>query len=327
MAIGEFSLIDKYFSAFDKGENIILGIGDDCALTTIAKNHCLAITTDTLNEGVHFFKHLNPYLLGYKSLVVNLSDLAAMGAKAAYFTLSLNMPQSDENFLQEFARGLYDCAHNNCNIKLIGGNTSQGHLSISISAYGMVKNNCALLRSNAKVGDYIVVTGDIGLPGLYVDAGYGYKHITQDDFNAIEYQVQCKENRCALMYELATNNLSCCAIDISDGLIGDLSHICDSSNVSAVLDVNKLPFDAMLDKFSLTFKEKVDYCLYGGCDYEVLFTCKAEDYDRVLATAFCHSTKLSVIGKVVSKQDQKIVCKLNDEIYQQDKQVFEHFYN
>lgn len=327
MAIGEFSLINKYFTSFDKGENILLGIGDDCALTTIAKDHCLAITTDTLNEGVHFFKHLNPYLLGYKSLVVNLSDLAAMGAKASYFTLSLNMPKADEYFLSEFAKGLYDCAHNNCNIKLIGGNTSQGPLSISISAYGMVKDKCALLRSNAQEGDYIIATGDLGLPGFYIDTGYGYKSIEQSDFDTIEKQVQCKANRCGLMYELATNNLVQCAIDISDGLLGDLAHICESSKLSALVNVADLPYDPMLDKFALKLEDKIDYCLYGGCDYEIIFTCKACDYDRVLATAFCHSTKLTIIGSMIARQEQNVICKLDDEIYQQAKQPFEHFYN
>ncbi len=281
MAISEFELIKKYFTSNDRGEGISLGIGDDCALINVPSDSELAITTDTQNEGIHFFKDTSPFLLGYKSLLVNVSDLAAMGAKPYCFTLSINLPNADETFLKEFSEGLYSLA-SKLNLPLIGGNTSKGPLSITISAYGLVKKGHALKRSNAQPDDGIYVTGTLGLPGFAVDLGYKSQPICDllrtlslfKDYDSIFNHCYKKgmliENRCKFAH--AISNICTCAIDISDGLVGDLKHILKASSTGAQIIIEDIPRPEEFSKYALPEDYQDHLCMYGGGDYELLFT-------------------------------------------------------
>lgn len=331
MAISEFELIKKYFTSNDRGEGISLGIGDDCALINVPSEYELAITTDTQNEGIHFFKDTPPFLLGYKSLLVNVSDLAAMGAKPYCFTLSINLPDADERFLEEFSRGLYALA-SKLNLPLIGGNTSKGPLSISISAYGLIRKGCAMKRANAKVNDGIYVTGTLGLPAFAVDLGYRSEHICKlmenlslnkeydSIFNHCYEKGMLIENRCA--FASALTELSTCAIDISDGLIGDLSHILKASDVGAIINIEKLPKPSEFKEYKLTEEYQDHLCMYGGGDYELLFTMNETFENRLDTLAQRFNVPVKRIGTI--KNGTLELIKHGKMIDYREK-PFEHF--
>ena len=329
MSLGEFELIKKYFCQNDRGTGIELGIGDDCALLNLPENKTLAVTTDTQIEGIHFFKDTSPSYIGYKSLLVNLSDLAAMGAKPYCFTLSVTMPDADEKFLEEFSKGLFTLA-SKVNIPLIGGNTTKGQLSITISAYGLLDRGKSLRRDMAKAGDDIYVTGTLGLPGLAVELGYrnliNGKDISDkliDGRNAFSHCYEKSmliENRCEFASSLV--NYSRCAIDISDGLAGDLKHIMERSMVGARLEVEKLPKPYEFEYYCLDEKLQDKLCLYGGGDYELLFTAPENNYDKIVELASAYAVKVSKIGKI--KNGTFEILK-HGKMYHQNDKSFEHF--
>lgn len=319
MSLGEFELIGKYFSGHDKSDAVTLGIGDDCALLRVPHGSELAITTDTQIEGIHFFKNTDPFLLGYKSLLVNLSDLASMGAKPIAFTLSLSLPHADENFLKGFSQGLFSLA-NKHSLPLIGGNTTKGQLSITISAYGCVEQSRAMRRDRALVGDDIYVTGTLGLPGFAVALGYNEIAMDKSVFDECYKKSMLIEDRCAFAYELS--RYSKCAIDISDGLVGDLKHILDASNVGAMINLEDIPLPCEFAKYNLN--EKVyDLALYGGCDYELLFTSSESFRQNIkeLAQKFC--TKVTRIGTITKNSNLQILK--HGIMCNQNLKPFEHF--
>lgn len=319
MSLGEFELIGRYFSGHDKSDAVSLGVGDDCALLNVPQGSELAITTDTQIEGIHFFKNTDPFLLGYKSLLVNLSDLASMGAKPIAFTLSLSLPMADENFLKGFSKGLFSLADKH-SLPLIGGNTTKGQLSITISAYGLVEHGRAMRRDNAKDGDDIYVTGTLGLPGFAVALGYNEIAMDKSVFNECYTKSMLIEDRCAFARELS--RYSKCAIDISDGLIGDLKHILDASKVGASINLEDIPLPCEFAKYNL--KEKVyDLALYGGCDYELLFTaskCFRHNIEDI-AQKFC--TKVTRIGSISKNSKLQIIN--HGIMCNQNLKPFEHF--
>ncbi len=331
MAISEFELIKKYFTSNDRGEGISLGIGDDCALISIPSEYELAITTDTQNEGIHFFKNTSPFLLGYKSLLVNVSDLAAMGAKPYCFTLSINLPDADENFLEEFSRGLYSLA-SKLNLPLIGGNTSKGPLSISISAYGLIKKGCAMKRANAKENDGIYITGTLGLPAFAVDLGYRSTHICRlmeklnlnkeydSIFNHCYEKGMLIDNRCA--FASALSEISFCAIDISDGLIGDLSHILKSSKVGAEINLEDLPKPEEFREYNLPDDYQDHLCLYGGGDYELLFTMNESFENRLNTLAHSFNVPVKRIGTI---KNGTLELRKHGKMVDYREKPFEHF--
>lgn len=319
--IGEFDLIKKYFSGHDKGKNVELGIGDDCALMSFGRDESLAITTDTQNEGIHFFKGTDPYLLGYKSLLVNLSDLAAMGAQPRAFTLSLTLPDSNEEFLTKYARGLFELAKGE-HVALIGGNTTKGPLSFTISAYGILRWG-ALERSNAKVGDGIYVTGTLGLPGLYVEAGYGRIPLDKSVLSSLCYKSMHIECRCAFARDLAERELSSCAIDISDGLVGDLMHILKLSGVGADLQLDKLPLPQELYDYVADPVERYKLAAWGGGDYELLFTVPSDlEEDAQEYFEEC-GDQVTRIGTITDSGQLRVM--FNDKIFAPAMKSFEHF--
>lgn len=266
----EFSLIDKFFkNATVHNAETRLGIGDDCALLSIPSGYELAITTDTMVENVHFFPNANPAELGHKLLAVNLSDLAAMGAKPIAVTLALTLPYIDENWLQAFSTGFLNLA-NQYNVSLIGGDTTKGALTLTVQAMGVVPNGKALKRSNAKIGDLIFMSGVLG------DAGLGLKMMQGDESNSKNALVRFHQPTPRVETGLALRDVANACIDISDGLVSDLGHILKQSNVGATIDLAKLPLSNDVKNY---IKRTQDWQmpLISGDDYELCFTVSAQN--------------------------------------------------
>ncbi len=259
---GEFELIRTYFKTTPVYAGVVLGAGDDCALVKVPPGYCQAITTDTLNEGSHIFTGEDPYLLGRTVLLPNISDLLAMGARPRYITLSVVLPSADPAFLAPFSRGLREAAAE-YGVDLIGGNTTKGPLSITISAYGELKEGQELRRSRAVPGDDIYVTEYLGLSGLYVKCGY---HEADCGDNAgTEMNYLLANNRLPMEFSAALYPASRCAIDISDGLAGDLGHILEQSGAGAEVYLDALPLHPYFARArGMTELEKLDTAAYGG---------------------------------------------------------------
>jgi thiamine-monophosphate kinase len=285
MPISEFSLIKRFFTQQKvKNSSTRLGIGDDCALLSLPDGYQLAVTTDTMVENVHFFAGIDPQQLGHKLLAVNLSDLASMGAKPVSVTLALTLPNADENWLKAFAKGFLGLAER-YSVDLIGGDTTAGPLTLTVQAMGLVPRGKALLRSNARPGDFIYVTGSLGDAGLGLKISQGY-HCANPDlalkrFNQPDPQIDAGQ---------ALTGIANACIDVSDGLAGDLGHILEQSNVGACLYWDALPLsDAVLTYINDTGDWSMP--LTAGDDYELCFTVSPEKAAQL--TINC--TKIGVI--------------------------------
>jgi thiamine-monophosphate kinase len=272
--ISEFSLIDRFFKRKPVNQSITENIGDDCALLSIPQDCELAITTDTMVEGVHFFPHVNPYDLGYKLLAVNLSDLAAMGAKPLAVTLALTLPKVDENWLSEFAKGFFTLAER-YRVDLIGGDTTQGPLTLSVQAMGLVPHGKALKRSLAKSGDFICVTGRLGQAGLglKIEQGYACAYPEQALLRLHRPEPQVEAG-------LSLSGVANACIDISDGLAGDLAHILNQSGVGASLQWEQLPLSSEVNQY-IDSTGDWQMPLTAGDDYELCFTVNPEQYSKL----------------------------------------------
>lgn len=266
----EFDLIARHFAKHgaDRSAGVMLGVGDDCALLSPAPGSVLAVSTDTLVAGVHFFADVDPARLGHKSLAVNLSDLAAMGAAPRWFTLALTLPAIDHVWLAAFARGLFDLA-NTANIRLVGGDTTRGPLSMTLTVLGEAPSDQALRRDGAKEDDDIWVSGTLG------DAALGLA-IRQDRYVALDADRHLAIDRLELPTPrnnlgLALRGLATAAIDISDGLLADLGHLCERSALGANIRLAQVP---MSDSMRGLEDESIrrGFILSGGDDYELCFT-------------------------------------------------------
>lgn len=292
----EFSLIKTYFSALTPDrDDVILGIGDDCALLAPPANHLLATSVDTLVSGVHFFADVDPYKLGHKVLAVNLSDLAAMGAQPAWFTLALTLPEANPEWLQAFSAGMADLAKQH-NVQLVGGDTTRGPLSITIQVTGFVEPQKALRRDKAKPGDIIFVSGTLG------DAGAGLllkkgqlpvDMLNEQDQQFVIDRLESPDPRNQLALQLSGESQA--AIDISDGLLADLKHILSASRVGAVIDTAALPLSAALQKIPTELALKL--ALTAGDDYELCFTVPA---DRASMLEAKHTGQIIRIGEITA---------------------------
>ena len=278
MPAGEFDLIRRFFlepSAKRAGATV-LGIGDDCALLDCPEGTELAVTVDTLVSGIHFFPDVDPARLGHKALAVNLSDLAAMGAKPAWCTLALTLPEVDESWLSAFSRGFFALA-NRFGVALVGGDTTRGPLSITIQAMGLVPVGQALRRSGARLGDLIYVSGPLGGAGLGLKMRQG---LTTDFDAAAIHALECPEPRVALGERL--RGLASACIDISDGLASELIHLCEANNLGCVIHEEKIPYqeDTMLvaTEFNIS---PLTCAMNGGEDYELLFSVSQKDFDKL----------------------------------------------
>ncbi|MBV8666398.1 MAG: thiamine-phosphate kinase [Burkholderiaceae bacterium] len=292
--LSEFDLIATYFTRSIRcSERIALGVGDDCALLSPSPGMQLAISTDMLVEGRHFFPGANPYTLGHKCLAVNLSDLAAMGAKPLAFTLALALPVTEHDWLQAFSQGMLALADEH-ECELIGGDTTKGPLNICITVFGEVPLGAALRRDAAKEGDDIWVSGTLGDARLAL-AGYRKEcRIDEATLHAASKRLHAPTPRVAL--GLALRGIAHAAIDISDGLFGDLRHILERSRLGARLDVDALPVGAMLAHQPQSMQR--NFALTGGDDYELCFTAAPEQREAVLAAARAATVPATRIGSV-----------------------------
>ncbi len=280
MALAEFDLIRRYFAVHAPEHPFNqLGIGDDCALLNVPAGHQLAVTTDTMVENVHFFADADPEQLGHKLLAVNLSDLAAMGAEPFAVTLALTLPRVDEDWLQDFSKGFIALARQH-KVDLIGGDTTSGPLTLTVQAMGVVPQGKALLRSGAKVGDLIYVTGQLGNAGLGLKIKQGY--VCRNP----EPALTCfNKPRPCVLEGLALRDIASACIDISDGLAADLGHILEKSGVGACLQWGSLPLSAeVLEYVERTGDWRMP--LTAGDDYELCFTVPS-DFNQPLPAGCC----------------------------------------
>ena len=279
--MAEFSIIDTYFNR-KNANSVDLGVGDDSALLTPPPQQQLVICADTLVAGRHFPIDTDPHAIGWKSVAVNLSDIAAMGATPHSILLALSLPQIDHDWLKAFSQGLYDCC-DQFGVSLIGGDTTQSpHLTLSVTALGWVDIGQAVPRSGAKPGDLVCVSGTVG------DAAFALQHLGHPLQKRLDYPTP----RCQL--GAALKGLAHSMIDISDGLAQDLGHILKASQVGAKLQLENLPISPTLQ--TLDDAQKWQYALAGGDDYELCFTISPQNYQKLLQKQL--DVPISIIGKI-----------------------------
>lgn len=297
MSLGEFELIESFFwrRPGQGPRRAVVGNGDDCAVIAPAAGMQLAVSTDTLVEGRHFLSTVDPRRLGHKALAVNLSDLAACGAQPLAFTLALTLPRVDAGWLQAFAQGLLDLADEH-ECELIGGDTTAGPLAIGITVMGEVPAGQTLLRSGARTGDDIWVSGFPGEARLALEAFRGTLHpgLSGDAFDATRLAMEAPAPRVALGVGL--RGLATAAVDVSDGLLGDLGHVLRRSGVGATLALDTLPLSPWLA--ARPRAEQLDCILAGGDDYELVFTAPPARREAVAALGDMLGLVLSRVGRI-----------------------------
>ncbi|MDQ0014632.1 thiamine-monophosphate kinase [Variovorax boronicumulans] len=301
--MGEFDLITRYFKRPAKRSP--LGVGDDCALLAPAPGMQLAVSSDMLVEGRHFLSTVEPARLGHKALAVNLSDLAACGAKPLAFTLALALPGVDEHWLEGFSRGLFALADEH-GCELVGGDTTRGPLNICITVFGEVPAGAALLRSGARAGDDIWVSGTLGDARLALEVFRGTMALPADVFAQARMRMEQPTPRVALGQAL--RGIASSAVDVSDGLVGDLGHILGSSNVGATLDADAAVSTVVAAATPGVGVEMLRTCaLSGGDDYELVFTAQPSARAAVEQAGKNSATRLTRIGRIDAEAGLRIV--------------------
>jgi thiamine-monophosphate kinase len=295
--LSEFDLIKQYFVRKRPGR-AILGIGDDCALLAPTPGMQLAVSSDMLVEGRHFFAGADPVTLGHKSLAVNLSDLAAMGATPLGFTLALALPAAEPAWLDGFSRGLFALADaHGC--ELVGGDTTKGPLNICITIFGELAPGRALRRDAARAGDDVWISGTLGDARLALAACLDEVVLDAADLALAAPRLHAPVPRVALGRLLAEGGLAHAALDISDGLAGDVRHILAASRVGAVLDVDALPAGPALVRQPTALRRR--FAAAGGDDYELCFTAPAHHRDAMSAAGAQCGVALTRVGRIVAE--------------------------
>lgn len=296
-SLGEFDLIRRYFTrAAPARAGVVLGVGDDCALLAPGPGMQLAVSTDMLVEGRHFLSTVPPERLGHKALAVNLSDLAACGARPLAFTLALSLPRVDEPFLAALSAGLHALA-DEAGIALVGGDTTAGPLSLCITVIGEVPAGSALLRSGARPGDAIWVSGTLGDARLALEAFRGRVGLDGADFEQARLAMERPTARVALGQAL--RGVASSAIDLSDGLLGDLGHVLRASRVGGRVDASRLPRSTLLARQDPALR--LQCLLAGGDDYELLFTAAPDAHEAVQAAARRGGVAVTEVGRIVAE--------------------------
>lgn len=316
----EFQLIKHFFTKQTvKRKDVELGIGDDCAVIAPIENQNIVVTTDTLVAGVHFPFETSPRAIGHKAVAVNLSDIAAMGAKPSWLSLALTLPDVDEVWLSEFCEGVFELCEF-YNVELIGGDTTQGPLSITITAQGLTPQGSYLSRSGAKAGDWLYVTGELGDAALALQQITGKVDIEPQFTEVIKNKLDYPKPR--VLAGQTLREYASSAIDLSDGLIADLGHICQASNVGANVVLDALPLSTIM-RDSLLTDDAIALALSGGDDYELLFTI-SEDNKVGMETAMTHAgTQVTCIGQI--NTSRTISTTLNNKAIPINTVGFEHF--
>ncbi|WP_455196819.1 thiamine-phosphate kinase [Kaarinaea lacus] len=323
MTQSEFSLIDQFFKS--RGvlrDDVVLGIGDDAAVTTIPAGYQLVTAVDTLVNGVHFPFDSEPFDVGHKALAVNLSDLAAMGAEPAWATLALTLPEADENWLQQFCDGFFQLAKV-FNVQLIGGDTTQGPLSVTVQIMGLVPQGKAITRSGAQLGDQIFVSGSLGDAAL----GLQIHQQTLSTSKLSEQHVTVLRDRLyrplpRVALGIALRDIASSMIDISDGLAADLTHILKASKVGATITMEQLPVSDSVQTLSKSVDIETSL-LRGGDDYELCFTVPENSVTKLQDTTRQLGIKLSNIGVIEARDGLRVLNK--DKEMTLSQLGFEHF--
>ena len=321
----EFDLIRQYFSR--PTQRAALSGGDDCALLDPTPGMQLVTSCDMLVEGRHFFADVSPFSLGHKALAVNLSDLAACGAAPVAFTLALSLPRIDESWLQAFSNGLYALADaHGC--ELIGGDTTQGPLNICITVFGEVPRGQALLRSGAQVDDDIYVSGTLGDARLALSALQGDIKLPADVLAEVRLRLEQPTPRVAL--GTALRGVATSAIDVSDGLAGDLTHVLKASGVGASVTIESttklIAACARIDWATgqLDAQMLLEMVLSGGDDYELAFTAPPAARGAVAAASHSSNTPVTCIGTIESAPGLRLIdCR--GQAVQSQFASFDHF--
>lgn len=323
----EFQLIQQFFQreqAEHPSAGVVLGIGDDCALLQIPPGKLLAVSVDTLVADVHFPADAAPELIAERALRTNLSDLAAMGADPLWFTLALTLPQADEDWLRAFSRGLFNCARE-YGIALVGGDTTSGPLAITIQVMGACQPQHSLRRDGANVGDFVLVTNCVG-DGAAALASIQQQYSFTDEHSAYLhdrfYRPVPRLQESQLIRDLASS-----ALDISDGLAADLQHICNASDVGAVIYVEDLPLSpavqSLLEQSSADQQQIYQWALSGGDDYELCFTLAPEKMPELAMLIAQGKFNATVVGEITV--GNAVNCELNGELFALPKRGYQHF--
>lgn len=319
--MSEFSLIEKYCQGIGESRSdTVLSVGDDAAVLDLPDNKQLVVSVDTMVAGVHFFDDVAPAKLAHKILAVNLSDIAAMGATPAWATLALTLPEVSESWLAEFSQAL-DCTAKQYQLQLVGGDTTKGPLSLTLSIMGHVDAGKALTRSGANIGDHVFVSNSVG------DAAVGLavlkRELELDNQQHFINALEMPEPQLLLGEQLVGLASSC--IDVSDGLLADLGHIAKKSQVSMIVDPVQLPRSTPMQQFA-DWQKTMQYCLAGGDDYQLAFTVPAQNLDRLQQVVKEFSLSITKIGSVVAQQSETVMLEHQGKIIEFNHSVgFQHF--
>lgn len=315
----EFGLIERYFTR--PTPDVALGVGDDAALFAIASGQQLAISTDMLVAGTHFFADTDPRKLGWKTLAVNVSDLAAMGAQPRWATLGIALPQADETWLAAFADGFFKCA-DQFGVALIGGDTTRGPLTLSVTILGEVPAGQALRRDGARPGDDIWVSGTLGAAALGLAALQGHIKLAEADLRHCLQALETPQPQVAL--GCALRDVAHAAIDISDGLLADLGHILERSQCGAEIHWSALPAHPALAPY-LEEDWARDCLLAGGDDYELCFTASPLQRNHIAALADVLHLPLHRIGRIVPDGEALVLLDDQGKPLPTTKRGYDHF--
>lgn len=315
MGTAEFDLISRIRARVAPRADVVLGIGDDAALLEVPPGMQLVVTADTLNTGVHFPEATAPADIGWKSLAVNLSDLAAMGAKPAWCTLSLSLPQAEEAWVDGFLDGFLELA-NLHDIALVGGDTTRGLLSIAVTAMGLVESGHALRRDGARVDDDIWVTGTLG------DAAFALNEILAGGAADASSQLRLDRPVPRVHAGLRLSSLANACVDLSDGLLADLGHVCERSSVGAELNLPLLPASAGL--LELKHSVRWPFQASGGDDYELCFTATPRHREQIVQAMDFAATRVTRVGRIVAGQGVRALDD-NGAEWHSSRSGYQHF--
>lgn len=306
----EFDLIQRYFTrspASVSQTGVVLGVGDDAALLQVTPGMELAISADMLVAGTHFFEHIDPWLIGWKSLAVNVSDMAAMGAQPRWATLALALPKADAAWVEKFSQGFFACA-DQFGISLIGGDTTRGPLNICVQIMGEVPPGASLLRSQAQLDDDIWVSGPLGAAALALAAIQQRFSLSAAELETCSHALHQPQPRVAL--GLALRGIAHAALDISDGLLADLGHILSRSGqgqaISAEIDLAQIPLTPTVSAYSHESAVQ-SWILSGGDDYELCFTAPAAAREKISQIGQELGLSLGLIGRIVAGSELRVL--------------------
>lgn len=318
----EFSLINRFCRDIGASHpQTSLSVGDDAALVQIPATKELAISVDTMVESVHFLPHIDPATLAKKLLAVNLSDMAAMGAEAKWATLALTLPSVDEAWLANFSNALDDMAKS-YGVQLIGGDTTQGPLTLSLQIMGLVDKGRALRRGGCALGDDVYVSGCVGDAALALASILGQESLADGEFEQIESAFHCPIPQCTLGRSLIGLAASC--IDLSDGLLGDLQHIASTSDVSISINLENLPLSDTYRRY-LKAGGKLDYAICGGEDYQLAFTANQNNRQQIEQLTSQLGIQVTRIGVAQQRGEIGVITKMNGKPYPVKATGYQHF--